>query len=87
MKRKHKIILKIFSALLTLAAFYLITSSIYFLDLVTSLMPGWHTTINVFSQGVLISVVAVMSILLSYLLFRLIYSALFYIILKIPNNN
>ncbi len=83
MKKQPEMILKAISALVTSAAVYLIVRRFFFLDLVTSLMPGWHMTTNIFSEIGLLLALVMASVLLIYLFLQLIYKILLSITSKL----
>ena len=83
MKNRQKIILKITAAIITLGFLYELVSTVFILDFLTSLMPGWHTDIYSSPDALRITFFIAIASIITSLLFLLIYRLLTYLWLKL----
>jgi hypothetical protein len=83
MKSQQKIVLKFVSGIITLCFLYELVSTVFILDFLTSLVPGWHTTMYSSSDALRITFFIAIASVITSLLFLLMYRLLTYLWLKI----
>jgi polyferredoxin len=79
MKNGNQLFLKLISVLITFFFAYMLVSLVIFNDFVTTLLPGWHTTIHPYGGGWYFTIIIASIALLLNAVFRLVLRFLVFI--------
>lgn len=82
MIRRHTILLKIISIIITFYLLYLIISVLIYNDFLNSVVPGWHQTVYSMGEVLRITILVGFAAILTYLLYTLIFKLLTFLWLK-----
>ena len=76
MNRWQRWTLKLVAAAITGVIVFLIVRALLFNDFLTSIQPGWHTTIHPFGTPLQLTVIILVFTLITYLLYKYVLKAI-----------
>ena len=86
MNRLQRWALKSIAATITAIIVFLIVRALLFNDFLTSLQPGWHTTIHPFGTPLELTIIILVFTLIAYMLFKYVLRALTIIYISFFNR-
>ncbi len=82
MIKRHTILLRAISIIITFYLLYLIVSVLIYNDFLNSIVPGWHKTVYSMGEVIRITILIGFSAIITYLLHTLIFRLLTFLWLK-----
>jgi hypothetical protein len=82
MIRRHTILLRVISLIITFYLLYLIVSVLIYNDYLNSIVPGWHKTVYSMGEVLRITILIGFSAIVTYLLHKLIFRLMVFLWLR-----